>query len=75
MSVEPVNASGQPLPSIPLHRPWFGPEEEAAVLRVIRAGELAGNGLECKRLEEDLRSLVDAKHVLAVSGRCADRRG
>ena len=52
---------------IPLHRPWFGPEEEAAVLRVIRAGELAGNGRECKALEDELRGYLGAAHVLAVS--------
>ena len=68
MSVTPVtNAARKAVHSIPLHRPWFGPEEEAAVLRVLRAGELAGNGPECKLLEEELRAHLGAKHVLAVS--------
>ena len=68
ISLGPVNSTPrQPQPTIPLHRPWFGEEEEVAILRVVRARELAGNGRECKMLEAELQALSGAKHVLAVS--------
>jgi dTDP-4-amino-4,6-dideoxygalactose transaminase len=52
---------------IPLHRPWFDTREEAAVLRVLRSGQLAGNGDECAALERDLQARLGASHVLALS--------
>jgi dTDP-4-amino-4,6-dideoxygalactose transaminase len=52
---------------IPLHRPWIGAEEEAAALRVLRSGVLAGNGPECAALERELGDLLDIPQVLAVS--------
>ena len=52
---------------IPLHRPWLNQEEEAAALRVIRSGLLAGNGSEGLALEQELEATLGATYVLAVS--------
>ena len=52
---------------IPLHRPWFDEQEEAAAVRVIRDGRLAGNGDEGRALEAALRARLRAPHVLAIS--------
>ena len=51
---------------IPLHRPWFDQAEEEAVLRVLRSGNLAGNGRECAALEAELRRLFSLDYPLAV---------
>lgn len=53
--------------AIPLHRPWLDEREEAAVIRVMRTGQLAGNGPEGQALEEELRAELDSEHVIAVS--------
>jgi dTDP-4-amino-4,6-dideoxygalactose transaminase len=52
---------------IPLHRPWLDTEEEAAVLRLLRSGRLAGNGAECAALERELQERLGAGVVLALS--------
>jgi dTDP-4-amino-4,6-dideoxygalactose transaminase len=52
---------------IPLHRPWLDGEEEKAVLRLLRSGRLAGNGLECAALERELQARLGAGVVLALS--------
>jgi dTDP-4-amino-4,6-dideoxygalactose transaminase len=53
---------------IPLHRAWLDAEEEAAVLRLLRSGRLAGNGVECAALECELRTrLGGGSEVLALS--------
>jgi dTDP-4-amino-4,6-dideoxygalactose transaminase len=52
---------------IPLHRPWIGAEEKAAVLRVLRSGRLAGNGSECAALERELQARLGDVEVLALS--------
>jgi dTDP-4-amino-4,6-dideoxygalactose transaminase len=53
---------------IPLHKPWIAPEDEAAVLRVLRSGRLAGNGPECAALEQELQARLGGTHaVVALS--------
>ena len=52
---------------IPLHKPWIDDQEEAAVLRVLRSGRLAGNGPECAALERELQVRLGAGIVLALS--------
>jgi dTDP-4-amino-4,6-dideoxygalactose transaminase len=53
---------------IPLHRPWIEPEDESAVLRVLRSGRLAGNGSECAALERELQARLGETHaVVALS--------
>jgi dTDP-4-amino-4,6-dideoxygalactose transaminase len=51
---------------IPLFDTRFGPEEEAAVLRPLRAGWLT-MGEEVVKLEEELRAVTGARHAIAVS--------
>jgi dTDP-4-amino-4,6-dideoxygalactose transaminase len=51
---------------IPLFDTRFGPEEEAAVLRPLRAGWLT-MGEEVVKLEEELREATGARHAIAVS--------
>jgi dTDP-4-amino-4,6-dideoxygalactose transaminase len=51
---------------IPLFDTRFGPDEEAAVLRPLRAGWLT-MGEEVARLEEELRETTGARHAIAVS--------
>jgi dTDP-4-amino-4,6-dideoxygalactose transaminase len=51
---------------IPLFSTSFGPEEEAAVLRPLRAGWLT-MGEEVLRLEDDLRELTGARHAIALA--------
>ena len=53
--------------TLPLHRPFLDEREEAAVVRVMRTGQLAGNGPEGQALEQALRTLLGAEHVVAVS--------
>jgi dTDP-4-amino-4,6-dideoxygalactose transaminase len=70
---------------IPLHKPWIGEEDEAAVLRVLRSGRLAGNGPECAAFERELRdrlggghavvSLSSATHALELAMQLLDLRG
>jgi dTDP-4-amino-4,6-dideoxygalactose transaminase len=51
---------------IPLFDAHFGPEEEEAVLRPLRAGWLT-MGEEVQRVEEEFRALTGAAHAVAVS--------
>lgn len=51
---------------IPFHMPSIGPEEEAAVLSVLRSGWLT-TGVHAKAFEEEFASFVGAKHALAVN--------
>jgi len=51
---------------IPLFDTRFGPDEEAAVLRPLRAGWLT-MGEEVVRLEDELREATGARHAIAVS--------
>lgn len=51
---------------IPLHKPWIEPEDEAAVLRVLRSGRLAGNGAECTALERELRARLGGGHAVVL---------
>ena len=49
---------------IPLHKPWIAGDDEAAVLRVLRSGRLAGNGPECALLERDLEARLGGRHIV-----------
>lgn len=51
---------------IPLFDTRFGPDEEAAVLRPLRAGWLT-MGEEVVKLEQELREVTGARHAIAVS--------
>ncbi len=51
---------------IPFFDARFGPEEEAAVLRPVRAGWLT-MGEEVQRLEEELCAATGARHAIAVT--------
>lgn len=51
---------------IPLFDARFGADEEAAVLRPLRAGWLT-MGEEVVKLEEELREVTGARHAIAVS--------
>jgi dTDP-4-amino-4,6-dideoxygalactose transaminase len=51
---------------IPLFDTRFGPDDEAAVLRPLRAGWLT-MGEEVVKLEEELRDATGARHAIAVS--------
>ena len=52
---------------IPLHQPWVDYAEEAALLRVLKSGHLAGNGRECAALERELRDRLGAAAVVVLS--------
>jgi dTDP-4-amino-4,6-dideoxygalactose transaminase len=51
---------------LPFHRPTIGPEEEAAVLSVLRSGWLTTGG-EAKAFETEFAALVGVEHAIAVS--------
>ncbi len=51
---------------LPFHRPTIGPEEEAAVLSVLRSGWLT-TGAEAKAFETEFAALVGVEHAIAVS--------
>ncbi|NCC36399.1 MAG: DegT/DnrJ/EryC1/StrS family aminotransferase, partial [Chloroflexia bacterium] len=51
---------------IPISRPLLGPEEEAAVLAVLRSGKLA-QGEEVERLEQGFAELCGVRHAVAVT--------
>lgn len=55
--------------SIPVSRPFFGPEEEALVAEVLRSGWVA-QGPRVAELEQRFAEYVGAKHAIAVSS-CA----
>lgn len=56
---------------IPLHRPWTDDAERKALLRVFDTGRLAGNGVECRAFEAELREALDCSHVLVLSSATA----
>ncbi|MBP1466832.1 DegT/DnrJ/EryC1/StrS family aminotransferase [Candidatus Chloroploca sp. M-50] len=51
---------------IPISRPLLGPEEEAAVLAVLRSGKLA-QGEEVEQLEQGFAELCGVRHGVAVT--------
>lgn len=51
---------------IPGHRPWIGAEEEAAVIRVLRSGNLA-QGAEVAAFEARFAQLVRGRPCVAVN--------
>ncbi|MBL7648966.1 MAG: DegT/DnrJ/EryC1/StrS family aminotransferase [Candidatus Hydrogenedentes bacterium] len=53
-------------PSIPHSRPTIGPEERAAVDRVLRSGNLA-QGREVAAFEDECAAVVGRKHGVAVN--------
>jgi len=55
--------------TIPVSRPFFGPEEEALVAQVLRSGWVA-QGPRVTELEKRFAEYVGAKHAIAVSS-CA----
>ncbi len=61
----PATPAAAPV-SIPITSVVIGPEEEAAVLSVLRSGMLA-QGPMVRRLEEGFAALCDVPHAVAVS--------
>lgn len=59
-----------PAEFLPFHRPSLGPEEEQAVLSVLRSGWLT-TGEVCRRFEEEFASWCGVSHALAVSSATA----
>jgi dTDP-4-amino-4,6-dideoxygalactose transaminase len=53
-------------PTIPIAKPQLGPEEEAAVLEVMRSGSLA-QGAKVKAFEEAFASTMGASYAVATS--------
>jgi dTDP-4-amino-4,6-dideoxygalactose transaminase len=53
-------------PLIPISRPWIGPEEEAAVVEVLRSGMLA-QGPRVAALEDAFTRMTGARHAIATS--------
>ena len=51
---------------LPFHRPTIGPEEEAAVISVLRSGWLT-TGAEAKAFETEFAALIGVEHAIAVS--------
>ena len=51
---------------IPISRPQIGPEEEQAVIRVLRSGRLA-QGPEVAALEEEFAAMCGVQHAIAVA--------
>jgi perosamine synthetase len=67
MSVpEPTARSASPSEAIPLARPVLGPEEEAAVLDVLRSGQLS-LGPRVPAFERAFAARLGAPHACAVS--------
>ncbi len=55
---------------IPYARPRFGPEEEEAVLRVLRNGWLT-TGSECRAFEDEFAAFVQMPYAITVSSATA----
>ena len=54
-------------PMIPFHRPDYGPEEESAVVEVLRSGATGGGGPVGERVEAQLAERFGTRHALLVS--------
>jgi len=52
---------------MPLHRPWFGPEELTALAASLRVGEVGGDGPRGKELEQLLAKAFGVRRVLLVT--------
>ncbi|MCD6452484.1 MAG: dTDP-4-amino-4,6-dideoxygalactose transaminase [Acidobacteria bacterium] len=52
---------------IPLHRPYFTPEEEEAVLSVLKSTRIGGNGPITKKVEEMLAKLTSSPYALLTT--------
>ncbi|MBC7262813.1 MAG: dTDP-4-amino-4,6-dideoxygalactose transaminase [Chloroflexi bacterium] len=52
---------------MPLTKPYYGPEEEAAVLAVLRTGNVGGDGEQCKAAEAYMRERFGVKHALLTT--------
>lgn len=52
---------------IPLTKPYYGPEEEAAILEVLRTGNVGGDGAQCKAAEAYMRERFGVKHALLTT--------
>ncbi len=64
----PVDEGGEPIAAhfIPLARPNFGPEEEAAVVEALRSGWVT-SGPHIKTFEQVFAKTVEAPHAVAAS--------
>src|SRR4051812_40224477 len=52
---------------LPLHKPWFDDREQRAILEVLAATSVAGDGAKGRELEQLLRESTGAKGVLALN--------
>lgn len=51
---------------LPLHRAWFGPEEEKEIIDTLRSGWIT-TGPKTKKFEEDFKNFSGAKHCVALN--------
>ncbi len=51
---------------LPLHRAWFGPEEENEIIDTLRSGWIT-TGPKTKKFEEDFKNFCGAKHCVALN--------
>lgn len=51
---------------LPLHRAWFGPEEENEIIDTLRSGWIT-TGPKTKKFEEDFKNFSGAKHCVALN--------
>lgn len=51
---------------IPISKPWLGAEEEAAVLEVLRSGQLT-KGFKTTEFEQAFANYIGTRHAIAVS--------
>ena len=61
-----MNETVAPVNTIPVARPFMGPEEEAAVVEVLRSGWLS-QGRRVAEFEERFAEYVGAQYAVAVS--------
>lgn len=52
---------------IPLLKPWITEEDIEAVTRVMRAGQIGGDGPQCRELEKELETRLGVPRVLLVT--------
>ena len=62
---------GEEMREIPLAKPFFGEEEVDAVRKTFKSGWVAGDGPNCKALEEKITRRVRVKHAIVV-GNCTE---